>query len=90
MRQGCAIIGDDNGHDGFAEYVDMVHEALGEYRCHVEALVEEDNQVFARMLLVMFMTDAVPRRPLVLPERVALSMRLLSSEFTKMPAAEFP
>ena len=38
------------GHAGFGEYVDMVHEALAEYRCHVQDLVEEGNQVFARML----------------------------------------
>lgn len=37
------------GHDGFAEYVDMVHAALGEYRCHIEALVEEGERVFAKM-----------------------------------------
>ncbi len=37
------------GHDGFAEYVDMVHAALGDYRCHIEALVEEGDRVFAKM-----------------------------------------
>lgn len=37
------------GHDGFAEYVDMVHAALGEYRCTIEDIVVEDPKVFARM-----------------------------------------
>ena len=37
------------GHDGFAEYVDMVHKALGEYRCIIEELVEEGDKVFAKM-----------------------------------------
>lgn len=40
---------DKRGHAGFAEYVDMVHAALAEYRCHIETLVEEGDQVFARM-----------------------------------------
>ncbi|WP_421862006.1 ester cyclase [Motiliproteus sp.] len=37
------------GHQGFAEYVDMVHQALGEYRCIIEELVEEGDKVFAKM-----------------------------------------
>jgi steroid delta-isomerase-like uncharacterized protein len=37
------------GHDGFAEYVDRVHAALGEYRCHIEELVAEGERVFAKM-----------------------------------------
>ena len=42
------------GHDGFAEYVDMVHEALGEYRCTIEDLVVEryyprQRQSFGRL-----------------------------------------
>jgi len=37
------------GHDGFAEYVDTVHAALDEFRCHIEALVEEGDRVFAKM-----------------------------------------
>ena len=37
------------GHDGFAEYVDMVHHALGEYRCIIEELVAEGDKVFAKM-----------------------------------------
>lgn len=37
------------GHAGFAEYVDMVHKALGEYKCIIEELVAEENKVFAKM-----------------------------------------
>ncbi len=37
------------GLDGFAEYVDMVHAALGEYRCVIEELVSESDKVFAKM-----------------------------------------
>ena len=38
------------GHDGFAEYVDMVHKALGEYKCIIEELVSEGDKVFAKMM----------------------------------------
>jgi len=37
------------GHAGFAEYVDMVHNALGEYTCHIEELVAEGDKVVAKM-----------------------------------------
>lgn len=37
------------GHAGFAEYVDMVHQALGDYRCVIEELVSESSKVFAKM-----------------------------------------
>ena len=37
------------GHRGFAEYVDMVHDALGNYRCIIDELVEEGDKVFAKM-----------------------------------------
>jgi predicted ester cyclase/acyl-coenzyme A thioesterase PaaI-like protein len=37
------------GHAGVAEYVDMVHRALGEYRCVIEELLEEGDKVFAKM-----------------------------------------
>jgi len=37
------------GHKGFAEYVGMVHNALGNYKCIIEDLVEEENKVFAKM-----------------------------------------
>ena len=36
-------------HSGFAEYVDMVHQALGNYRCVIEELVSEGDKVFAKM-----------------------------------------
>lgn len=38
------------GHTGFAEYVDMVHQALGEFKCIIENLVAEGDKVFAKML----------------------------------------
>ena len=38
-----------SGHAGFAEYVDMVHQALGEYKCIIEELVAEGTKVFAKM-----------------------------------------
>ena len=38
-----------HGHAGFAEYVDMVHKALGEYKCIIEELVAEGDKVFAKM-----------------------------------------
>lgn len=37
------------GHEGFAEYVNMVHKALGDYKCIIEDLVEEGEKVFAKM-----------------------------------------
>ncbi len=37
------------GHGGFADYVDMVHTALADYRCIIEELVEEGEKVFAKM-----------------------------------------
>ncbi|MCZ6757312.1 MAG: ester cyclase [Bacteroidetes bacterium] len=37
------------GHSGFAEYVDLVHEALGDFRCIIEDLVSEEDRVFAKM-----------------------------------------
>ena len=37
------------GHTGFAEYVDMVHAALGQYRCSIEEMVAEGDKVFAKM-----------------------------------------
>ncbi len=38
------------GHTGFAEYVYMVHKALGDYKCIIEELVAEGNKVFAKMI----------------------------------------
>ena len=37
------------GHTGFAEYVDMVHAALGEYKCLIRELISEGDKVFAKM-----------------------------------------
>ncbi len=37
------------GHAGFAEYLDMVHGALADYRCDIEELVCDETRVFARM-----------------------------------------
>ena len=37
------------GHDEFAEYVEMVHAALDDYRCIIEDLVVEPPKAFARM-----------------------------------------
>ena len=33
------------GHAGFAEYVDMVHKALGEYKCIIEELESEKQEL---------------------------------------------
>lgn len=37
------------GYDGFAEYVDMIHGALGDYRCVIEDIVAEEQKVFAKV-----------------------------------------
>lgn len=37
------------GHAGFAEYLDLVRGALGEYRCDIEELVAEGDRVCAWM-----------------------------------------
>jgi len=37
------------GHEGFIEYLDMLHKALGGYASIIEELVEEENKVFAKM-----------------------------------------
>ena len=43
-------LGDEKrGHRGFAEYVDKVHAALGDYRCTILDLVVEAPRAFARM-----------------------------------------
>jgi predicted ester cyclase len=38
-----------NGHSGFIEYIDMVHNALGNYTCTILDLVSEQSKVFAKM-----------------------------------------
>ena len=37
------------GHAGFIEYLDMVHRALGDYRCEIKEMVSEQSKVFAKM-----------------------------------------
>ena len=37
------------GLSGFAEYLDMVHASLGEYRCEIQELVSEPSKAFAKM-----------------------------------------
>ena len=37
------------GHAGLAEYVDSVHQFLGEYQCDIIDLLAEGSQCFARM-----------------------------------------
>jgi len=37
------------GHRGFAEYVDMVHNALEDFKCIIEDLIEEGEKVAAKM-----------------------------------------
>ena len=53
LSSGCRFRGSlgeqKTGHQGFIEYLDSVHRALGDYRCHIETLVCEGHQVFARM-----------------------------------------
>ena len=39
-----------HGHAGFAEYVDFVHTALGNYRCDIQEIIAEGSKAFARML----------------------------------------
>lgn len=38
------------GHDEFAGYVDLVHDALGDYRCDIQELVVGGEKAFAKML----------------------------------------
>ncbi len=37
------------GHDGFASYLDLVHESLEGFRCDILDLVIEEPKAFARM-----------------------------------------
>jgi len=36
------------GYAGFIEYLDMVHRALGDYRCEIKEIVSEQSKVFAK------------------------------------------
>jgi len=38
-----------SGYQGFIEYVEIIHDALGNYQCIIEELVTEPSKVFARM-----------------------------------------
>lgn len=43
-------LGDEkHGHDGFSEYLDMVHEALKDYKCTIKEIVSEPSKAFAKM-----------------------------------------
>lgn len=37
------------GHEGFAEYLDIIHSALGNYKCIIKETVSEQSKVFAKM-----------------------------------------
>ena len=37
------------GHAGFANYLDQVRNAIGEYRCEIVDMAEEGDKVFARI-----------------------------------------
>lgn len=41
-----------SGHEGFADYVRYVRNALDDDECHIEETVSEGQHVFARMLFV--------------------------------------
>lgn len=53
LHEDCVFRGslgqEKKGHEGFSEYTDMVHKALGNYQCIIDELIEEDNKVFAKM-----------------------------------------
>jgi len=38
------------GHDGFAQYVDFVRDALAEYQCEIQEIVCDGSKVFAKVL----------------------------------------
>ena len=38
-----------HGYGGFSEYVDSVHQALGNYECIIDDMVAEGDKVFAKM-----------------------------------------
>lgn len=37
------------GHDGFIEYLDMIHNALGSYTCTIKDIVSEQSKAFVRV-----------------------------------------
>jgi steroid delta-isomerase-like uncharacterized protein len=38
------------GHIGFANFMDQIRAAIGEYRCEIVEMAEEEDRVFARIL----------------------------------------
>lgn len=59
-RVACEILSDDfrfrgslgpekRGSDGFIEYMRSIHQALADYRCIIDGIVVDDEQVAARM-----------------------------------------
>ena len=43
-------LGDEKqGHAGFIEYLDMLHTALGDYKCEIKEIVAEQSKVFVKM-----------------------------------------
>ena len=38
------------GHIGFANFMDQIRAAIGEYRCEIVEMAEEEDRVFARSL----------------------------------------
>lgn len=38
------------GHAGFANFMDQIRAAIGEYRCEIVEIAAEDDKVFARIL----------------------------------------
>lgn len=38
------------GHAGFANFMDQIRAAIGEYRCEIVEMVAEEDKVFARIL----------------------------------------
>lgn len=37
------------GHAAFKEYLEMIHDALSDYKCEIEDMVSESNKVFTKM-----------------------------------------
>ncbi len=43
-------LGDEKqGYDGFSEYLDMIHDALKDYKCIINEIVSEPSKAFAKM-----------------------------------------
>lgn len=48
--RGSLGLSPQRGHQGFSIYMDFIRNALGNYRCEIIEMVEEDNRLYARML----------------------------------------